>query len=118
MAESLNSDQIITKPATVLDQNFYVPQGLLNVETASKDADDYLDVDTVLEFDADDLLTPSPTGTDIGMGNTSGLQVPQTSTIVSQTMRILANGSAVVDVLIDVEDIQGITNYEIRLTKT
>lgn len=45
------------------------------------------------------------------------LDVPGTFVIVSQTVRTGADGSQVVDVVIDVEEVDGAVKYEVRITK-
>ena len=46
-----------------------------------------------------------------------GSLVPEIIGIVSQDVRVAANGTQVVDVIVEVTDIPGITNYEFRVTK-
>lgn len=45
------------------------------------------------------------------------LDVPGTFVIVSQTVRTAPDGSQVVDVVIDVEEVEGAAKYEVRITK-
>jgi hypothetical protein len=46
-----------------------------------------------------------------------GLEIPQDFTIVSQTLRRAPGGQQVVDVVIEVPDVIGATNYEIQVAK-
>lgn len=116
MSESINSDQVVTKPPLNLDPNFYVPAGLINVTNKPQDdVDDDLDrTPTIVDANLIFPTSVDPTTT----GDTTSLAVPQKVSVVSpQNVRTLANGTTVVDVYIDVEDIPGITNYEVRITK-
>lgn len=54
--------------------------------------------------------------TDDGDDGGGELGVPSSFIIVSQTLRRLATGNIVVDVVIEVEDIDGAENYEVRMT--
>jgi hypothetical protein len=45
------------------------------------------------------------------------LGVPGVFTIVSQTVRTAPDGTQVIDVVVDVEDIDGAESYELRVTK-
>lgn len=45
------------------------------------------------------------------------LDAPSSLTIVSQTVRTAPDGRQVVDIVIEVEDIPGALNYELRVTK-
>jgi hypothetical protein len=47
----------------------------------------------------------------------TGLEIPQDFTIVSQTLRRAPGGQQVVDVVIEVPDVIGATNYEIQVAK-
>lgn len=42
---------------------------------------------------------------------------PAYMTVISQTARVLSDGNTVVDVVIDVEDIPGVANYEVGFIK-
>lgn len=45
------------------------------------------------------------------------LDVPGSFEILSQTIRTAPDGSQVVDVVIDVEEVEGAVKYEVRITK-
>lgn len=47
-----------------------------------------------------------------------GLPAVDSIVVLSQMIRTLKDGSHVVDVVVEVEDIEGIEKYNIRLTKT
>ena len=52
-----------------------------------------------------------------GQPTTNYLQAPNTMSIVSQTVKVAPDGRFVVDVVIEVEDVPGAANYEVRLSK-
>lgn len=55
-------------------------------------------------------------GDQSGLG--SGLLPPDYVNVVSQVMRQTTDGRYVVDVILDVEDVPGVTGFEVGLTKT
>lgn len=52
-----------------------------------------------------------------GVPNMGPLQPPTTWKLISQTVRQGPDGKAVVDVVFEVNDVIGATNYEVRVTK-
>lgn len=95
-----------------IDPNFYIPDGLKNTTTTftDDDGDNPWDDDNYdLQNDVDDL-----TDDDI---ITDRLPAPTSIQVLSQTIRTSSDGTQVVDVEIEVEDVPGAFNYEIRLTK-
>lgn len=99
------------------DPNLDIPIGLKNAKyTRKPDA-----TDTAPEPDADINIqdeTLSDEDSDINEeSNDDVLAVPSTFDIVSQTVRTGPDGSQVVDIVIDIEDVDGAINYEVRITK-
>ena len=45
------------------------------------------------------------------------LQTPQWLSVISQEVRVSSDGTVNVDIVVEVEDITGCSNYEIRVTK-
>lgn len=45
------------------------------------------------------------------------LETPETFNIIAQTLRRAPGGQQVVDIVVDVDDVAGATNYEIQVTK-
>lgn len=102
-----------------LDPMFFIPEGAselfnsdasLKVETESGDDLVVGPIDLGGDFEVD--FTDYD---DIDTGDTP--EVPLINAIVSQTVHRTAAGNEVVDVVIDVEDIAGVTGYELRVTK-
>lgn len=92
-----------------------IPEGLKNtrvgVSTGMEAADPLADIDFQFETYYDD-------GSDLGEDEVGDqLDVPGTFEIISQTVRIGPDGSQVVDVIIDVEEVQGAVKYEVRMSK-
>lgn len=97
------------------DPNLDIPDGLKNAReitnrdgVADPDADLNIQFDTA--YDEDSELDEDFIGEELG--------VPNSFKIVSQTVRTGMNGSHVVDVVIEVEDVDGAVNYDVRVTKT
>jgi shikimate 5-dehydrogenase len=106
---------VVTVQPVVLDPNFFVPPGVVDVRYVNETDTDSLYIDDPNNNEAD----PDATATDdlIIDTTTTGLEPPANITIVSQTVKVAADGRFVVDVVIDVEDAPGVTTYESRLTK-
>jgi hypothetical protein len=104
---SINSDQIIFRPDTELDHNFPVPPGLARVRNAELIIDDEIQIggDEGTGVSGDDTESLDP----------DKLSAPESAYVVSQTTRLLANGTYVVDVVFEVEDVPGATDAEIRV---
>lgn len=99
------------------DPNLDIPLDLKNVRVSIRpdvvndapvpDADIDVQEDTL--EDDESQLDDDETDDDLG--------VPGSYAIVSQTVRTAPDGSQVVDVVIDVEDIEGASKYDVRITK-
>ena len=83
------------RPTITLDPRFPVPLGAIDVENSPL---------VVEESDAFDEIE-------------GGLPVPQAVVVVSQSQRYAADGSLVVDLVLDIDDIEGIVKYDIRESK-
>lgn len=133
MAQIRDTD-IIRTPEVTLDPRLFIPDGVIDIGVRSTEIDPDTPTPTTDDSDAiDDGTTGStdtgsgdggvvydpPTGVDIPVesGESDKLPTPQTVTIISQTIRIAPDGSSLVDVVIEVEDIPGVTNYDVRITK-
>lgn len=105
-----------------LDPMFYLPEGMdprdwdYAPNNGETDGDDIL-----VDGDGDDLVA---VGSDVEIVDErdvgpedAGPPAPDTLTIVGQSLRRAPDGSIVVDVVVDVEDIAGINKYEFRVTK-
>lgn len=134
MAQIRDTD-IIRTPEVTIDPRLFVPTSVLGISVKSSEIDP--DLPTPNPADDEDISdSTSPSG-DTGSGDGSDvvyeppsnndipaesgevdkLPTPQTLTIVSQTIRIAPDGSSLVDVVIEVEDIPGVSNYDVRVTK-
>ena len=108
---------IASSQPSVIDPNFFLPPGVVDLRYVNDQDTDglYSDDDPEEVTDPD---TGEPTDGDINVGDvTTALAPPANITIVSQSVRPLSGGSYVVDVVIEVEDVPGVTNYETRLSK-
>lgn len=135
MAQIRDTD-IIRTPDVNLDPRLFVPEGVIDIGVKSneidpdlptpnpEDEDDATGADSGSNSDAGsgdggDVVYTPPTNNNVPAesGETEMLPTPQSITIVSQTIRIAPDGSSLVDVVIDVEDIPGVPNYDVRVTK-
>lgn len=114
MAESISSGRIVQKPEVVLDPNLFLPPGVtgMRLETleergrkspGSSSGGDDTSIDSEYTYDNPDLDT--------------SLRPPAWLKLISQTVRTGPTGIQVVDVVIEVEDVPGVTDYQPRVTK-
>lgn len=99
------------------DPNLDIPIGLKNARVAAlpdrteelpaPDAD--IDIQSETLVDEESELNEEEIGDE--------LDVPGTFVIVSQTIRTAPDGTQVVDVVAEVEDVEGAVKYEVRITK-
>lgn len=99
---------------------FFVPDDVIDVRAST--GEDYPDIseepididpDTIVEYvDPEDFEADSS-----NPDENETLQTPQWLIVSSQTVRIGADGRTVVDVVLEVEDVPGAEDYELRVTK-
>ena len=103
-----------------VDPNFFVPPGVIGISQAESSGSqstygqDIIDVEDDGYFEEVDTLGPI---TDAGDGGNEILGVPSNFSVFSQTVKILPDGTAMVDVILDIPDVPGANNYEVRITK-
>lgn len=99
------------------DPNLDIPEGLVNArEATNSDATtDLAEPDADIDFQTDTLIDEDSELDEEYVGDE--LDVPGTFEIVSQTVRTGPDGSQVVDIVIDVEEVEGAVKYEVRVTK-
>jgi hypothetical protein len=116
MADSTRN--VVNKQPVVLDPNFFAPPGVVDVRYVNDSETDglYSEGETINDVLVDGELAVPDDITQVSE-SAAGLQPPASVTIVSQTVRVAADGRFAVDVTIEVDDVPGITNYETRLTK-
>lgn len=123
----ISTSNVIKTPEVVLNPVFFLPSDVVDVrvgdpsDPVEEDGvtyDDVVDVDDIIdESETDSVVdTPNVPIDDDGEG-AEMLPTPQWMTIVDQQVRIAPDGKAVVDVVIELEDITGATEYDIRMTK-
>lgn len=98
---------------------FFIPDGVIELVNSPTSigsrgtalVDDVSNVPTSDDFEIDFADDDNADTGDV-------LEVPTILSIVSQTVHRTSVGNEVIDVVIEVEDIAGVTNYEFRVTKT
>jgi hypothetical protein len=109
----------ITPAKTVIDPRFDIPEGLDSfvypdeMTPVGNSTGDGPDSDTVEIFTGE----PSDEESDIGDISHDAPPVPMDFIVVSQTIRTSPDGRQLVDVIIQTEDIPGVTHLEFRITK-
>lgn len=114
---AISNRDIVEKQPVVLDPNFFLPPNVVDVRYINdQDTAGFYGSDTV--DDSDETVLEDPiVDPDDGTTTPNVIDAPTTMTIISQTVRVNPDGAFVVDVVIEVEDIPGIANYDVRLTK-
>ena len=92
----------------ILDNRFFVPPGVVDVRQAGEEnGEGYYTEPTDIAVEGPILDTPA-----------SVVPMPPTSyEIVEQRVRISSDGRAVVDVMVEFPDLDGVENIEVRITK-
>ena len=85
---------------TIIDPLFAIPDGAEDEFVYAEDSLIDVDESTVILADLDD-----------------GLGIPENFKIISQTVKRTSNGTAVIDIIIEVEDVEGAVSYEMKAVK-
>ena len=101
------STSIVQKGTTQVDQQFFVPPNIIDVK--QEEIDDIRE-QTDYANDEDDVEEGGET-------TREGIPAPSWIKIIRQTVRAKKGGGVVVDVIIEVEDVDGVSEYEKRLSK-
>lgn len=128
----ISTANVIKTPEVVLNPQFFLPPDVVDVRVADTSDpseedgvtyDDVIDADDALADGSDDSSTdggvsdtPSIPSDDDGEG-AEVLPTPQWMNIIDQQVRIAPDGKAVIDVVIELEDVTGATEYDVRMTK-
>ena len=127
---TISAKSVKTAPQVTLDPNFFLPPNVVDMRyadlevesdsatTRSTETGEVINVD-YQEVDYSEIAPNPDDAAGAGNGTTSPtlIQPPDSVTVVSQTVRQTADGKFVVDVTLDVEDIPGVVQYDVRLTK-
>ena len=99
------------------DPSLDIPIGLVNARTTvnADTVDELPDPNADIDFQTDTLVDEDSELDEEYVEDE--LDVPGTFEILSQTVRTGPNGSQVVDIVIDVEEVEGAVKYEVRVTK-
>lgn len=93
--DSVKRDEI------VLDPMFYIPEG----------TDEFI-------YEEQDYFDESESfGDDVAVNVDASPDTPTILGVISQTIRVTQSGAEVVDVVLDVEPVEGISKYDFRVTK-
>lgn len=124
MAEVITSGKVIQKPEIVLDQNDFLPPGILGVRPQTRDEaghpTGFGDRDNSEEEGTlDEIVNENPLEEpdDIGKGP-DVMPIPTFMKIISQTVKVGADKKITLDVVIETDDFPGIREFEARITKS
>lgn len=127
MAQIRDTD-IIRTPEVTVDPRLFLPEGVIDMSLKSAEIEPDSPVGVPLEdvLEDDNAVDPSdvvyddgsaPETDEGGQEEVDTLPTPQYILVLDQVVRFAPDGKALVDVTIEVEDIPGISNYEVRMTK-
>lgn len=105
---------VATRDKTFLDPAFLIPDGM---ESEFSYAEQVVGDDTIADeslFDSDIFVIDENDDT---IDDEGTLPIPDAPVIVSQTIRASIGGAQVVDVVVEVNDIEGVDDIELRYTK-
>lgn len=100
------------------DPNLEIPVELKNVRVVPhpENTEDLPDPDAEIDIQTE-TLSDEESELDDGPADDEELQVPGSFEIVSQTVRTAPDGRQVVDIILEVEEVEGAVKYEVRVTK-
>lgn len=105
---------------TLIDPRFDLPEGLDSFVFYAQPDSDNSDAESILEPDVavvDASVTTSEIIiTDAPIVSSTAPAPPSSIVIISQTVRSSPDGRQVIDVVIEVDDIPGVINYDVRVT--
>lgn len=98
----------------LIDPRLDVPRGIAGIIYSDPDRDiDFFQTDNADDLiQSDDIIDgPIPSEPD------TDLRAPSSFSVIEQKVRISPGGQTVVDVIIEIEDVEAIKDYETRITK-
>ena len=109
------------KDVTYIDPVFSLPPNVIDFRYTDKESVntdpeevDYLDTaqgeDVIVNVDSDSTTATNPED-----GNV--LPVPETITVVSQTVKAAPGGGYLVDIIVDIPNMNGVETYDVAVTK-
>jgi hypothetical protein len=114
MADQINSGQIIQKPEIIIPTIFPLPVGVIGVN-----ADDGIigGQDYVYNADNDKSFELPAIEESVSTTGAEVIDAPSVITVTNQSIRFYS-GRLYVDLEVEVEDVPGINNYDLRVTRT
>jgi hypothetical protein len=122
MVKQIKDINVIKREESLINPIFFVPPDVIDVRPGVREQDYYEDPTAFDEFVIDDLNTINDAGNnnniDDGLEDSEDfIQVPEYVRIVEQQIRFAPDGTAVVDVIIEIDEVASATEYDVRVTK-
>jgi len=115
------ADKQATQPIKIAPPGFYVPEGTANVVRDIPTTDEVIsqtnEVDDTTDSTEDISADDSDDAVDFDLMVTDAPGVPAINGVISQTIRYLPDGTARVDVVLDIEDTSPVGEYDVRISK-
>lgn len=108
------TENAVKRTQTPVDPMFFIPDGV--DELVYDDAERELDVE-IVEEESEEIYDDVFLVDDTETSNTEAPETPDILSVVEQVLRKTSAGNQVVDVVVEVDDIPGISKYEFRVTK-
>lgn len=127
----IKDTNVIKTEDVLINPVFFLPPDVIDVRSGTDDehqedqvrfddivTDDGVSDDTTVPDDFDPADDDSSMDGDAGENDAEELPAPEYMTIIEQKIRIAPDGKAVVDVVIELEDVSSeTTEYDVRVTK-
>lgn len=120
----ISNKSVQQTPPTELDPNFFLPPNVIDMRyvDTEEDADTELirtDSGEVSQVSYDEVDPTEILGEleEASSDENAMLPTPDSLVLVSEQVRVTADGKFVVDLVLEVTDIVGTVNYEVRVTK-
>lgn len=106
----------------LIDPRFEFPRGIIGVEYSKpREEEEFSQTSYSLEMLDDETINGEPVGSDSDQPSSAppsfSLKAPSSFSVVEQKVRISPGGTTVVDVVIEIDDIEGVKEYDTRTTK-
>ena len=105
------------KDEIYVDPNFFLPPNVYDFRYSEKqNGNDTPEVDTQQSEEV--IVNPDGDGTTYSNPeSTAFLLIPESISVVSQTVKAAAGGGYLVDLVIEIPDMNGVENFDVAVTK-
>lgn len=122
---TLNTGNVVKKPAVVIDPNFFVPPNVIDIRYKNETDFNGTEINSPARYttpesegEFDNLVEGDEIGYDFPVEPVDdSLPVPSNITVISQSPHLGPGGAVLVDLVIDIPDMPGVTDVDVRVTR-